>query len=239
MATSRLRTPNAEAERSSTLGAASPKCAFSSRSVISSSPIKARNDMRILVVDDDATLQRTYNRVLAIARFNVTVARSADDALRILREDPEVKFDVIVTDFHMPGMDGLEFIRKLNAEHRDRFGSAILVSGEANDEDRIAVIKAGGKTTLKKPVGVFELVATIDLVGAYTLNNLAVVLELISEIAKGYEMVTIPETAMRACIEAIIRACNDVICMEDRRGSIIIDARVAIQNALDRTKSQG
>lgn len=99
---------------------------------------------RILIVDDDHLLVDSMGRVFQRAGCWVSVCYSADEALR--RVDQE-RFDIIITDYHMPSMDGIELTRKL----RQRVSEATIVGMscyEAGDEFR----GAGADAFFRKPL---------------------------------------------------------------------------------------
>ncbi len=68
---------------------------------------------RVLVVDDEAIVCKSYERVLTDAGYSVCTARSGRDALAACRAEP---FDVVLADLKMPDMDGLEVTRKVKKE---------------------------------------------------------------------------------------------------------------------------
>ena len=67
---------------------------------------------RILLIDDDASVRRTAERILARAGFTVTTAASGEEGVAAFRQDRE-GFDAVVLDLTMPGMDGEETFRQL------------------------------------------------------------------------------------------------------------------------------
>jgi len=66
------------------------------------------SDIRILLVDDEALVLSSLRRLLRRANFEVATATSGPEALAALESS---EFDVIVSDYKMPGMTGIEFLR--------------------------------------------------------------------------------------------------------------------------------
>ncbi|MBS2029996.1 MAG: response regulator [Deltaproteobacteria bacterium] len=80
-------------------------------------PVRAR----ILVVDDDPALLETTAALLSLD-YDVSLASSGEEALKLFESAP---FDVICTDFRMPGMDGLELLQRARAMRADVWGVVI------------------------------------------------------------------------------------------------------------------
>jgi CheY-like chemotaxis protein len=112
---------------------------------------------RILVVDDDPAVLTCYGRLLRREGYHVETASGGDVALTQLDEaDP---FDVVILDYRMPGMDGMELLTRLR-----RLGHApevILVSAFANEEVCRSAKKMGVRRILSKPVDISLLRSAI------------------------------------------------------------------------------
>lgn len=102
---------------------------------------------RILVVDDEPGAREGLRRLLEAWGYEAETAPSADIALDRLRTDvPEA----IITDLVMPGIDGLEFVRRLRA---DWSGIPVIVfSGQGTIEAAVEAVKLGAQDFLEKPV---------------------------------------------------------------------------------------
>ncbi len=84
-------------------------------------PSRAAADPRVLVVEDEARMRELLQRVLGNWGFEVTAARSAEEAARLIEgRDP----DVVVLDLNLPGEEGIEFFKKLRAACRACRGSS-------------------------------------------------------------------------------------------------------------------
>jgi len=87
---------------------------------------------KILVIDDDSIVSRTLKMLLRNAGYDVEIADSGLKALHIIKED---KFDLIVSDIRMPGMSGIETIKKLreNEKEEDKITPAVIITGYAGE----------------------------------------------------------------------------------------------------------
>jgi two-component system chemotaxis response regulator CheY len=112
----------------------------------------------LLVVDDSATMRQllcmTLTRVDGITLANITEASDGADALDKVRSG---SFDLVLTDIRMPGMDGLEFIRKVRSELNDLALPIIIISTKGADEDVELGMNLGANGYLSKPVSMAQL----------------------------------------------------------------------------------
>ena len=112
---------------------------------------------RILIVDDERFHRELFVDVLRPGGHQLLTAGSADEALRLLAEDP---FDLVVTDLVMPGIDGIALVRE--AKRRDAEIEAIAVTGHQDVRLAIDAMKAGCADFLLKPVEPESLRAVVD-----------------------------------------------------------------------------
>lgn len=70
----------------------------------------------ILVVDDEAAIRLLYQEELQEAGYQVTVAADGDEALRLVQQD---RPDLMTVDIKMPGMDGIDLLRRVREIYRD------------------------------------------------------------------------------------------------------------------------
>ncbi|KAF0221383.1 MAG: two-component system chemotaxis family sensor kinase [Geobacteraceae bacterium] len=121
----------------------------------------ARLKGNILVVDDSITT-RTMERSILIAHgYQVEVAISGEDALGKVAV---ARFDLVVSDIEMPGMDGFELTKKLRAMDEYREVPVVIVSSRSRDEDKRRAIEAGAQAYIVK--GSFDQGALLDTVEA-------------------------------------------------------------------------
>jgi two-component system, OmpR family, response regulator ResD len=112
----------------------------------------------ILVVDDEPTITDVVSRYLERAGYATHVAADGPDALRIAGES---RPNLVVLDLMLPGMDGLEVMRRLRERERV---SVILLTAKGEHTDRIIGLRLGADDYVVKPFSPAELVARVDAV---------------------------------------------------------------------------
>jgi two-component system, OmpR family, response regulator len=112
--------------------------------------------VRVLVVDDEATLSELLSMAL---RYEGWEVRSAADGSSAVRAAREFRPDAVVLDVMLPDFDGLEVLRRLRAEASDV--PVLFLTAKDSVEDRIAGLTAGGDDYVTKPFSLEELVARL------------------------------------------------------------------------------
>ena len=112
----------------------------------------------MLVVDDSRLQRRILAASLKRWGFCVREAETAHDALGLCRAAPP---DLVLSDWMMPGMDGLEFCREFRALPREAYGYFILLTSKSDKTDIALGLDAGADDFLTKPVNAAELRARI------------------------------------------------------------------------------
>jgi len=112
--------------------------------------------MRLLVVEDEATLARHLQRGLQEAAWVVDVCGTVDDAWARLRLDP---YDLVVLDLGLPDADGSELLRRLRSAAMDV--PVLILTARGSVHDRVAGLNAGADDYLAKPFAFSELLARI------------------------------------------------------------------------------
>lgn len=106
-------------------------------------------DTRVLVVDDFESMRRIVGQLLHDMGFrDIALADDGATALAMLRQDD---FGFLVTDWHMPQMDGIELVRAVRADPRLNPIPILMVSTEAKREQIIEAVKAGVNDYVVKP----------------------------------------------------------------------------------------
>ena len=113
--------------------------------------------MKILVVDDFSTMRRIVRNLLVELGFSNPLIQEADDgenALAMLRSQP---FDLVVTDWNMPNMTGIDLLRAIRAEAALKGLPVLMVTAENNRDQIIAAAQAGVNGYIVKPFNAVTL----------------------------------------------------------------------------------
>jgi two-component system KDP operon response regulator KdpE len=111
------------------------------------------NTVKVLVVDDEPQARRLLRIALISRGFEITDARSGEEALDSLRQEAP---DVILLDLKMPGLGGIETCRQI----RERSEVPIIVvSGEKREMEKVEALESGADDYITKPFGIEELIA--------------------------------------------------------------------------------
>ena len=146
----------------------------------------------VLVVDDSRAQVMMLSRLLGRWGLNVSVATSAKDALDIAKENPP---DLILSDWVMPEMDGLEFCRAFRENSASQFGYFILLSSKSDKGEIAEGLDAGADDFLTKPVHANELRARINAASriVYMQRELTrkngMVSDTLAELRKAYDAI--------------------------------------------------
>jgi two-component system chemotaxis response regulator CheY len=109
----------------------------------------AYKDMTVLVVDDFSTMRRIVRNVLRELQFrNIVEADDGTSAVEVLRSQ---KIDLIVSDWNMPKMTGLELLKFVRADEKIKDTPFLMVTAEAQKENIIEAVKARVSNYIVKP----------------------------------------------------------------------------------------
>ncbi len=117
-------------------------------------------NQRVLLVDDEPSILQALTRVLRLTRepWDVHVAPAAAPALEALQTQD---FDLLVSDVHMPGKDGLQLLGEVRALERTRDLPVIILTGAHDPDLKRRALDLGATDLLNKPVDPDELTARI------------------------------------------------------------------------------
>lgn len=107
----------------------------------------------ILLVDDDATICACLDEILTRSGYEVVTRNDARSALDIMEQDR--KISLVIADYRMPGMNGLEMVRRLR--ERGPATPVVLLTGHEDLESYLFTQSLGNIQYIMKPVGAWEL----------------------------------------------------------------------------------
>jgi DNA-binding response OmpR family regulator len=114
------------------------------------------NQIKILLVDDEEELVTTLSQRMSMRNFGTNIALDGEQALKLVENEIP---DVVVLDLKMPGIDGIEVLRRL----RNHYPAiqVIILTGHGTDKDENEARELGAYAYLNKPVDIELLVSTI------------------------------------------------------------------------------
>lgn len=112
--------------------------------------------MRILIVEDEKELCDTIAKSLHHAGYEVDTCYDGVEAMTIIQEEA---FDLIVLDLNLPGMDGMEILRRMR--QTDDETKVLILSARSQIADKVDGLDAGANDYLEKPFHLQELAARI------------------------------------------------------------------------------
>lgn len=115
--------------------------------------------LRILVVDDEPDMAATFRELLAGDGDHVEIANTGSDALLRFESD---KYDLLVTDFAMPGMNGLELMKEVKKNQPET--DFIIITGYGTINSAVEAMRYGALNYLIKPVEPQDIIRYVDLV---------------------------------------------------------------------------
>jgi two-component system response regulator ResD len=122
--------------------------------------MEAHSRGSVLVVDDEPTIAEVVARYLERAGYRTRVAGNGLQALEaVAKQRP----DLVVLDLMLPGIDGLEVMRRLREQDPERI-ALILLTAKGEESDRVIGLRLGADDYVVKPFSPAELVARVDAV---------------------------------------------------------------------------
>jgi DNA-binding response OmpR family regulator len=115
---------------------------------------------KILTVDDSAVSRKLVEHSLSGERYSVVFAKDGREALGLFAEHQP---SVVITDWDMPDIGGLELCRRLRRDFHGFYSHLILLSGNTDKEHVVEGLAAGADDYLTKPFHAGELVARVEV----------------------------------------------------------------------------
>jgi len=103
--------------------------------------------LQVLVIDDDAVVGRSFDRVLSDKGYEVSTALSGEEAMDTMNE---TDFDVVFTDIKMPGMDGLEVAERIKT--RCPWTPVVVITGYGTEDNEAKASVLGVSGFVRKPL---------------------------------------------------------------------------------------
>lgn len=119
--------------------------------------------MRALVVDDSRPIRRIETEILRDLGFETADACNGKEAIELLQSSAPT--DLVLVDWNMPEMNGLEFIKAVRSEKRYSGMSILMVTTETEPEQMLRALTAGADEYLMKPFQKESLVDKLRLIG--------------------------------------------------------------------------
>jgi pilus assembly protein CpaE len=115
---------------------------------------------RVLFVDDEGQIRKLLSTWLARHGYEVTLASDGWEALKAIRAKAP---DLVITDVHMPNMNGLELTRRIRADHRTARIPVIMLSARKQADDVLTGYAEGADEYIPKPVEMAVLAAKVEV----------------------------------------------------------------------------
>ena len=113
--------------------------------------------LQVLVIDDDAVVGRSFDRVLSEKGYEVSTVLSGEEALNSIED---TNFDVVFTDIKMPGMNGLEVTERIKA--RCPWTPVVVITGYGTEDNEAKASVLGASGFVRKPLTP-EMIESITL----------------------------------------------------------------------------
>lgn len=112
---------------------------------------------KVMLVDDEEDFLKILADRLEMRGLKVTAATRGEEAIDLADKQ---NFDAIVIDLAMPGMDGLETLKRIKENHPD--AEIIMISGQGTVKKGVEAMKLGAEDFLEKPIDMKELLTKLD-----------------------------------------------------------------------------
>lgn len=131
--------------------------------------------LQVLVIDDDAVVGRSFDRVLSDKGYEVSTVKSGEEAMETIKN---TNFDVVFTDIKMPGMDGLEVTERIKA--RCPWTPVVVITGYGTQANEVRASVLGANGFVRKPLTP-EMIESITLKAVNDAENKAQLAEPVQE----------------------------------------------------------
>lgn len=122
-------------------------------------PFEKLKNKKTLLVDDDGLIRESLSMAFTGRGCDITTVESAEEGIEALRKD---HYDIIVSDFKLPGMNGMEFFKATGNSRADSVN--VLISGNVQEDELEGKEALGIDEFLEKPFTVMSLAAMLTRV---------------------------------------------------------------------------
>lgn len=119
---------------------------------------ESQTSRRVLVVEDEPAIRELISLHLKLEGFGVLPSGDGAEALRLARTE---RFDLIVLDVMLPGLDGVSVLGAIRRESANRDTPILMLTARREESDKVLGLETGADDYLTKPFGVREFVARI------------------------------------------------------------------------------
>lgn len=112
----------------------------------------------ILLVDDEQVMRTSIGEMLRRSGYEVVAAGDGDSALSALAES--IPIDLVIADYRMPGMDGIQLMRRIKEMHPSL--PVVMMTGQGDLESYLHAVGLGVSRYLGKPFGLRDLLRTVQ-----------------------------------------------------------------------------
>jgi DNA-binding response OmpR family regulator len=113
----------------------------------------------VLIVDDDDIVRASLTSLLKRSGYDVACAASGEEALRMLGAE---RYQILLTDWQMPNMDGLELCRKVRLEHKKGDVYVIMLTMRTQGHDQLLGLAAGADDYISKGAPAATILERLD-----------------------------------------------------------------------------
>ena len=116
---------------------------------------------RILIVEDEAPIRELLRLHLSLAGFDIEEVADGTAALERTRAE---KFDVIVLDVMVPGLDGITLCRAIRSQSVNAASGVLMLTARGSEADKVLGLESGADDYLTKPFSIREMVARVGAI---------------------------------------------------------------------------
>ena len=113
---------------------------------------------RVLAVEDNPDISHLIRSALTRARIGITLLANGQTALEHLAEK---SYDLVLLDYHLPGLDGIEVCRRIKADPRLQHLPVILITGQTDYSYQLEAKQAGAVEFIEKPFSVLFFIERV------------------------------------------------------------------------------